>query len=106
LYASFNTRTPPGVAKVSIRQAETRAPFSAAAHSAAESPSSRPQAVAASAFGTMCSPGTASSTRSRSPAASKVNEARPSSASPTSEAWTSASASTPKVTTRAEVAAA
>ena len=100
LYASFRTRTPDAVVNVSIRQRDTPACASAGPTSARGMPSSSPTATAASAFDTMCSPGTANVTSvSASPEKSR-NDARPSGPSATSWARTSASGRVPKVITR------
>ena len=99
LYASFSTRTPASVVNDSIRQRETPAPASAPAASSRETPIARPTASAASAFDTMCSPGTASSTRASASRVDTRNEACPSGSRETSSARTSAADRVPNVRT-------
>ncbi len=99
LYASLSTRTFAAVVNVSIRQRETPASPKARAASSNGIPSSRPTAAAASAFDTMCSPGTASCTRTSAPSAVIRNDARPSGSSETSRARTSAADRVPNVAT-------
>ena len=68
LYASLTIRTPSGVVNVSMRHRDTTASDSASAAAASDTPSVTPVAADASAFETMCSPGTASVTGTRSDA--------------------------------------
>ena len=77
LYESSMTRKPPAPSKTSILPDETRASPSAAAISAAGTPSDHTAAAAARVSATRCSPGTERSTRPRPSGSTRSNEAHP-----------------------------